>query len=137
MRAGNRDTRALARQAIVAILSGMGTLNRGRTLFVGRRRRGLEIVDPCNMQRLLLRRSILAFYIRGHAHALSTRTHVATGIGLRIRRRSTADARVAVSAGQRKEVLRNPKTSMFFRRESPGADGSAVAVDLPGMDKRQ
>ena len=67
----------------------------------------------------------------------STRTHVATGIGLRACRRSTAAARVAVVAGQRKEVIRSPIISMFFRRDSPGSGGSAVAVDLPGVDKGQ
>jgi hypothetical protein len=56
---------------------------------------------------------------------------------LRTCRRSTAAARVAVVAGQRKEVIRSPIISMFFRRDSPGSGGSAVAVDLPGVDKGQ
>ena len=43
----------------------------------------------------------------------------------------------AATAGQRKEVVGNPDVSMSFRLESPGVLGSAVAVDLPGVDKRR
>ena len=50
---------------------------------------------------------------KGHAHASSMRTYVATGNGPRVRQRSAGAARAAAIAGQRKEVIRPKKLDVF------------------------